>query len=223
MSKAGKQLIEAAKEAVAIARGKKAPARIARLRIELDEVKPRVVRRIEVPLAMRLDDLHLAFQIAMGWENDHLYEFQAGRAAWGIPDPEVPRSAWDILAASEAVLADLLAQAPRKSFNYLYDFGDGWSHSVSVEAVTEAASETGYPRLLDAEGRCPPEDCGGPYGYTRYLEAIGNRKHKRHKEMIEWRGPGFDPTALNAAAIRKELAALAKRIARPRAERAKES
>jgi hypothetical protein len=61
---------------------------IARLTIALDEMKPPVRRRIEVPLAIRLDRLHQVFQIAMGWENCHLYEFRVGRdIAYGIPDP----------------------------------------------------------------------------------------------------------------------------------------
>jgi hypothetical protein len=37
---------------------------IARLLIRLDEVRPSVRRRIEVPLVIRLDDLHLADLLA---------------------------------------------------------------------------------------------------------------------------------------------------------------
>src|SRR3954469_3036541 len=61
---------------------------IARLAIALDEVEPPVRRRIEVPLTIRLDRLHQVFQVVMGWENYHLYEFRTGRnIAYGIPDP----------------------------------------------------------------------------------------------------------------------------------------
>ena len=45
---------------------------IARLAIALDEVRPPVRRRIEVPLTIRLDRLHEVFQAVMGWENYHL-------------------------------------------------------------------------------------------------------------------------------------------------------
>jgi hypothetical protein len=44
-------------------------ASIAHLKIKLDEVKPAVVRRVEVPLTIRLDRLHLVLQAAMGWTN----------------------------------------------------------------------------------------------------------------------------------------------------------
>ena len=40
--------------------------KIARLAISLDEVKPPVRRRIEVPLGIRLDRLHRVLQIVMG-------------------------------------------------------------------------------------------------------------------------------------------------------------
>jgi hypothetical protein len=47
--------------------------------------------------------------------------------------------------------------------------------------------------LLDAKGRCPPEDVGGPPGYGELLDVLANPKHKRHAEMIEWFGTPFDP------------------------------
>lgn len=61
---------------------------IARLKITLDDVKPQILRRIEVPVTIRLDRLHLAVQAAMGWTNTHLYEIRAGDVSWGEPDEE---------------------------------------------------------------------------------------------------------------------------------------
>ena len=52
---------------------------IARLRVEIDEVTPAVIRRVEVPVTIRLDDLHFVLQIAIGWQNCHPFEFRAGR------------------------------------------------------------------------------------------------------------------------------------------------
>ena len=61
---------------------------IARLKITLDDVKPAVLRRIEVPVTIPLDRLHLAIQAAMGWTNSHLYEIRAGDVGWGVPDSD---------------------------------------------------------------------------------------------------------------------------------------
>ena len=109
----------------------------------------------------------------------------------------------------ERYLADLIDKAGRNStFDYLYDFGDNWLHTVTLEAAADAAPDVTYPRLLEAHGRCPPEDCGGPDGYVHYLEAISDPDHEDHAEMVEWRGPGFEPEIVDEDAIRNGFAAL---------------
>ncbi|MEA2613691.1 MAG: hypothetical protein QOI52_1650 [Chloroflexota bacterium] len=179
---------------------------IARLAIALDEVKPPVRRRIEVPLAIRLDRLHQVFQVVMGWENYHLYEFRIGRdIAYGVPDPNGDFLGSSSRPASRTTLAQLVAQTRNKTFKYVYDFGDDWQHTVKLEAIAVPEPEAVYPRLLSAEGPCPPEDIGGPWGYAEYLEAIADPNHERHVEMLEWRGSDFDPKAVDEAAIRKQL------------------
>ena len=190
---------------------------IARLKIALDEVDPEVMRRVEAPLTLRLDDLHLVIQIAMGWENYHLYEFRIGQVAWGIPDPDWPAGD-NPLPAAKAMIADLVEQTRTKSFKYFYDFGDGWEHTIKIEALAEAEPAIVYPRLLAAQGCCPPEDVGGPWGYVDYLEALADPKHERHAELLDWRGPGFDPNFVDETAICLELDRLAKRLARRKAK-----
>lgn len=75
-----------------------------------------------------------------------------------------------------------------------------------------------YPRLIAVRGRCPPEDCGGPFGYAELLEAITDPKHKRHAELIEWIGDDFDPEADDAEALIAEVAALARSWSRKRSK-----
>jgi Plasmid pRiA4b ORF-3-like protein len=154
---------------------------IARLKITLDDVKPVVLRRIEVPLTLRLDRLHLAIQAAMGWTNSHLYEILACGVGWGMIDPDD-----------------------------LYDFGDGWEHTIKVERLIDPEPGVLYPRLIEAAGRCPPEDVGGPWGYADLLDAIHDPKHERHGELKEWIADDFDPNAADAQWLSREVAALAK-------------
>src|SRR5579883_3345225 len=59
---------------------------IARIKITLDKVKPAVWRRLEAPLDITLDRLHRTIQAAMGWDDDHLHEFRAGKFRWSTPD-----------------------------------------------------------------------------------------------------------------------------------------
>jgi Plasmid pRiA4b ORF-3-like protein len=184
---------------------------IARLKITLDDVEPTVLRRIEVPLAIRLDRLHLTIQAAMGWTNSHLYELRARDVGWGVPDPDWGDGPLD---ASKAKLVDVLEDVGVKTLRYLYDFGDGWEHTIKIERLI--ASEPGviYPRLIEATGRCPPEDIGGPWGYAEVLAAIDDPKHERHAELADWIGDDFDPKVASADARSQEVEELAKRWSR---------
>ncbi len=153
---------------------------IARLHVTLDDVKPTVQRRVEVPLTIRLDRLHLVLQAAMGWTNSHLYETKARDVGWGLPDPDFGDGPLD---AKKACLAGVLEDVGTKTIKYLYDFGDGWEHTVKVERITDAIPGLIYPVLIDATGRCPPEDVGGSWGYADFLDALANPAHENHAEM----------------------------------------
>jgi Plasmid pRiA4b ORF-3-like protein len=191
-------------------------AGIARLKITLDDVKPAVLRRIEVPLTLRLDRLHLAIQGAMGWTNSHLYEIRAGDVGWGMTDPDWGDGPLD---ARKARLIDVLEDAGTRTLRYLYDFGDGWEHTIKVERLLDPEPGIIYPRLIDATGRCPPEDIGGPWGYAEFLDAIHHPKHERHVELKEWNACDFDPNIVDTEGLAEEVAALAKRRSRSPATR----
>ena len=181
---------------------------IARLKITLDHVKPAILRRVEVPFDIRLDRLHLTIQAAMGWTNSHLYELRAGDVGWSTPYPDADW-AGDFIDARKARLGDILEGIGTKKIVYLYDFGDGWEHTIKVERLADSEPGVLYPRLIEVGGRCPPEDCGGPWGYTELLEAIKDPKHERHAELTEWIGDDFDPDADEAEALTANVAALA--------------
>jgi Plasmid pRiA4b ORF-3-like protein len=184
---------------------------IARLKIALDDVKPLVMRRLEVPLSIRLDRLHLAIQAAMGWTNSHLYEIRTKDAGWGIPDPDWGGGPLD---ARKARLIDVLEDVGTKTLKYLYDFGDGWEHTIKIERLIDPLPGIIYPRLTEAAGRCPPEDIGGPWGYAEFLAAISDPGHSRHAEFKEWIGEEFDPKIVDADWLGEQVAALAKRWSR---------
>ncbi len=107
-----------------------------------------------------------------------------------------------------------------KAFTYIYDFGENWHHTVKLEAIIAAEPEVRYPRLISAERACRLEDVGGPWGYADYLGAVTDPAHERPDEIIEWSGGRFDLAAVDEAAIRKRLSALASRPGQARSTRA---
>ena len=191
---------------------------VARLKITLDAVKPTVRRRIEVPFDIRLDRLHLTMQAALGWTNSHLYEIRAGDVGWSTLYPEAD---WpeDFLDARNARLDKVIEDVGTKTLRYIYDFGDGWKHTIKIERLTETEPGVMYPRLIAATGRCPPEDCGGPWGYAEFLDAIRDPAHERHAELKEWIGCDFDPDNVDREELAAHVAMLAKQWARTQATR----
>ena len=184
---------------------------VATLNIVLDDVKPTVQRRVQVPLTIRLDRLHLVLQAAIGWTNSHLYEIRAGDVSWGISDPDFGDGPAD---ARTVHLIDVLEDAGVKTLKYLYDFGDGWEHTIKVERIADAVPGLAYPILIDAVGRCRPEDVGGPPGYDEFLDALADPVHERHAEMKDWVGEAFGPDAADVGALSDGIAALAKKWTR---------
>jgi hypothetical protein len=184
---------------------------IVRLKIILGGVEPAVMRRIEVPLAIRLDRLHLALQAAMGWTNSHLYEIRARDVGWGLPDPDFGGGPLD---ARKARLIDVLEDTGVKTLRYLYDFGDCWEHVIKIERIADADPSASYPRLIEGSGRCPPEDVGGTWGYAELLEILADPEHERYAESMTWAGGAFDPKAVDIGQRARALADLAKRWAK---------
>ena len=187
---------------------------LAVLKITLDDVEPKVMRRIVVRSDIRLDRLHLAIQATMGWTNSHLYEFRIGGAGWGEPDPD---GIYDgPMDAKTGRLSAVLVDAGRKTFNYIYDFGDGWSHTVKLEKIVPMIEGEAALLLLDTVGRRPPEDCGGPPGYERLLEILADPNDDEHDAMLTWCGGPFDPTRADVPTLEAAVDLLARRSS-PRA------
>src|SRR5262245_48308627 len=166
---------------------------IARLKVTLNHVKPAVVRRIEVPLRIRLDRLHVVLQVAVGWTDSHLWELRARDVGWCICNPGGGDGPLD---ANKATLLAAIQDTGAKRLTYIYDFGDGWEHTIKIKRIGAALPGELYPRLLDATGRCRPEDIGGPPGYAKFLEATADPQHERHAELREWYEDGFDPNVV---------------------------
>ena len=182
--------------------------RAVQLKISLKNSTPPIWRRVLVKSSISFYELHYTIQIAMGWENYHLYDFQIGNYRIGIidedfNDPESGSS--DVIDATQITLEEVLSKGEVKSFTYEYDFGDGWIHSVVVEKTMPLDPDTYYPVCIKGKLNCPPEDCGGLYGYYNLLEIISNKKHPEYKEMLDWMGGGFDPNEFEVDDVNVDL------------------
>jgi hypothetical protein len=166
--------------------------------------KPPVWRRLQLRADTRLDHLHEMIVAAFGWQDDHMHVFASGPDEFGVPDPEL-----GFIDERDVSLGELIGGVGDR-LRYTYDFGDDWQHEIVVEELLDADPEIHYPILLAAKGACPPEDCGGPWGYAELKAILANPSHEQHQQMLDWLGldnsSAFDPNAIATDEIEEELA-----------------
>jgi hypothetical protein len=166
---------------------------IYQLKVTLKNIQPPIWRRFQVDGDITMAKLHRILQEVMDWTDTHLHEFTVGETRFGISDSEFD-DPFDRYALDERRVR-LVEALPSegKIFTYMYDFGDGWNHEIRVEKILEPEPGVRYPRVLAGKRACPPEDCGGPWGYADFLEAIQDPHHEQHQELLDWIGGEFDP------------------------------
>ena len=176
---------------------------ILQLNVTLDKTEPSIWRRVLVPASVSFFDLHHILQIAMGWTNSHLFEFQVGDYKIGYVEERLDDFE-DVADANEVTLDTLLLKKGLV-FRYLYDFGDYWQHAVAVENVLQPEPQRIYPVCIDGALRCPPEDCGSISGFYEMLRILKDKKHPEHRDTKVWVGRGYNPEIFNIGKVNREL------------------
>lgn len=179
-------------------------SRVYQLKISLRYSEPEIWRRVLVPGEITLTDLHRVIQIAMPWQDCHLHLFEIGDKIYSNPNMQVER-------AHDETVARLFRLVPEQggSFDYEYDFGDSWHHTIVVENIAEQDERyPGYPVCISGERACPPEDCGGIPGYANLLEALADPSHPDHGDKLDWLGGRLDPERFDSVPANREMEAL---------------
>jgi hypothetical protein len=176
------------------------------LRVGLRNIAPLIWRSLEVPACASLEQLHETLQIAFGWTNSHLHEFEVNGIRFGMADVDEEA---DLCVDERAAPLGALAKVGA-TFTYRYDFGDDWEHDVTVEAIVRGGEFA--IECTAGERAAPPEDCGGPGGYAQVCEALNNRAHVEHPSIKEWAGRKYDAERFDLAATNRKLGTLTRRL-----------
>jgi hypothetical protein len=180
--------------------------KVYQFKITLLGSQPTIWRRIQVQNCT-LDKLHEHIQTAMGWTNSHLHQFHIKGELYG--DPELLDDGFDDFPfedSTEITLGQILPKTGRRfAFKYEYDFGDGWEHEVLFEGSLIADTKLKYPLCVEGERACPPEDCGGVWGYRELLEAIRDPQHEQHEDLLKWIGSRFDSEKFDPQQATKKM------------------
>lgn len=179
------------------------------LKIQLQNVtKPPVWRQVLVPGKFTFHQLHKMIQLVFGWEDCHLYQFSpkgyGSRPVIAIPvkeDWEQPDK------DARKIKLSAVFTAPGLTFTYIYDFGDDWVHKITIEKMTPEESNEAV--CLAGKGMCPPEDCGGPWGYENTKAILNDPKHAEHQDMKEYlgleEGKGWDDSFFDLDTVNERL------------------
>jgi hypothetical protein len=170
---------------------KKVPS-VYQLKITLRDIRPPIWRRVQVRSDVTLGHLHWVIQRAMGWTNSHLHSFSIQGIEYSMRREGFQLDELEMRNEQSVTLSKVL-QGETFKFFYLYDFGDSWEHEVLVEKILPMEGDTHYPVCIKAKRACPPEDCGGVWGYEELLDALKDPAHPEHDSGLDWLGRSFDP------------------------------
>ncbi|MFN4310315.1 MAG: plasmid pRiA4b ORF-3 family protein [Ferrovibrio sp.] len=160
------------------------------LKVQIEGIEPAIWRRVIVPAALTLRELHAVLQGAMGWQDYHLHMFEIDGKRFEVPEDDRLGPEGGYADERKHTLRAVLTNGMQ--FLYVYDFGDDWRHLVTVEDIVAPAAVRQLPRCIAGERACPPEDCGGVHRYPEFLDALADPEHPEHRDMLDWAG-GFEP------------------------------
>lgn len=176
------------------------------LKVTLNGSKPPIWRRVLVSSNIDLGNFHRILQIVLGWTDSHLHQFIADRTMYGTPYDEFGGDLGFECEDENRYKLSQLLKKERDSLIYEYDFGDSWEHKIILEKIFPHDGSVKVPSCIKGKRACPPEDCGGIWGYQNLLEIIQDPLHPEHEEMLEWLGGEFDPEHFNMEETNRILA-----------------
>ncbi len=177
---------------------------IFQIKVTLDNIKPVISRKVLVESDTNLESFHYIVQSVMGWTDSHLHQFIKDQVFYIADDEGFDSDRTVNYIDKKLKLNDLLSEE-KQNIQYEYDFGDSWRHTITLEKIVEAELGKKYPICIQGQNACPPEDCGGVWGYQNLLEVIKNKKHPEHNDMMEWLGGEFDPKFFDIEEVNKLL------------------
>lgn len=160
-----------------------------------------------MPTHWHLGQVHLAIQAAFAWWNSHLHEFEIGGLSFGDPEQCENGELADgrqTIDEGSIRLTDF-TRNPGTRFTYLYDFGDSWRHTVTIERFISLETLPQTARCIDGARARPPEDVDGVPGYERFLAVMSNPSDPEHNEMKQWVHGNFSPDWFDLGRIDKDV------------------
>ncbi|TKB28524.1 plasmid pRiA4b ORF-3 family protein [Desulfopila sp. IMCC35006] len=175
------------------------------LHISITFSDPLIWRRVQVPGAFTLAQLHDTIQLSMGWSDSHVHQFLVGKISYEpTMKTRVPREAKRF--DEYKYKLHTLEEGMRFMFSYIYGAGEGWEHEIHLEEVVPPTRQLKHPVLLAGEMACPPETIGDIHQYLQLITDLESPDGRKTDSLFELTGrPDFDPNYFDLAAAKKRV------------------
>ena len=163
------------------------------IKIFLYEIEPLIWRRFCVPEDLSFAELHQVIQKAMGWGNEQSHQFRYGKGKHlkeVIADTRDQVGPGDEFTEEKDITIKEFIGRRRLPIRlmYRYDFFDEWTHELVIEEKREDEETL---EMLGGERACPPEDCGGAFGYKECFEGLA-----------QWMNDDYDPEVFDLKSVK---------------------
>ncbi|MGH8827206.1 MAG: plasmid pRiA4b ORF-3 family protein [Jiangellaceae bacterium] len=192
-----------------------------RIRADLQDAEPPIWRLVQLRSDLFLNEVHDVIQVAFGWTDSHLHGFASGG---GFFDRDTHRylcpfdvDEGEVGVPEQQVRLDEVLVDVGEHLCYVYDYGDNWTLTISLEAVLPGVPDGSSAICIDGGGAGPPDDSGGVSWYQQTFVAAGDPDHPDHDDAVErlaWFGDGFDPETFDARPVNADLAGRARGLRR---------
>jgi hypothetical protein len=175
------------------------------IRIVLMGFEPYIWRMIQVKPEMPLAFFHRLIQNVMGWQDLHLHHFIKGDTFYAPTLDDGGMSSMKQVDYKDLTIKDILTKQ-HEHVIYEYDFGDGWQHEIILEKIVPAGKKE-HPLCLKGSMKCPPEDCGGVWGYMDMIEELGKLDGAERKLYLKDRflDDDFNPDHFDKDEVNQQL------------------
>ena len=178
------------------------------LRVALKGARPPIWRRFLVPPTITLESLHDVLQVVMGWHDGHLHMFIKGRQRFSLPNPWMDD--WAPMGGPRELdergyRVNQLLKREKDWIDYEYDFGDGWTHRITLQKILPRDPQVRLPACVAGKRQCPPEDCGGIWGFYEKLRILEDPDDEEYEDIREWMGDDFDPDDFSVDEVNAQL------------------
>jgi hypothetical protein len=133
------------------------------LRVKLPQTQSECVWVIEIEPTATFLELHEAIQDAVGFDNDHLFEFFIGRHSGNRAYTIGGEPNWDtfnpVRTYQNVRISSVWPLPTGMKLYYLFDFGDNWLFQINKTRHKDKLIQSGivYPRVIEARGKNPEQ------------------------------------------------------------------